>query len=441
MIIKTLDFYDREKPTPSSIRSKTKFSISLLALAIPSITFARPNGHIDEFKARGLRHRDTSISTPTLNSTNAPAAYAAICLAANSEVATTAIQNDIQSTTVNTIAIQSDFQNIASELSFIDNQNLVPSAPKFEPQWQELSQQWTNVLWASRTAASNIVAVCTEFTAVIMPAIANITDGEIPIHEAVEILNDFFISDGFTSLIGALTNFTESFTGYAGKLTESDEQMIQELQTEITALTANIKQLQIEMGAVGAALGAAVFVDVGLLYVFPEFSPVIIGAGLAAVGGSAIGFGLLETELESDYSQRSSDQNQIDALQEQLATIAQVNATLDSVKSQVDTMSGQLNVSTVIWNAVTSDIQQTIKFLQMGEGNVPLILWNTVNTTGSCYYGPISSAMNNYAAGITNSGIPPPTESSIQVLEITQAVLHAKAIGIVSKATNQTIQA
>ncbi|KAJ3985717.1 hypothetical protein F5890DRAFT_1473568 [Lentinula detonsa] len=274
-----------------------KFSISLLALAIPSITFARPNGHIDEFKARGLRHRDTPISTPTLNSTNAPAVYAAI-------------------TTVNAIAIQSDFQNIASELSFIDNQNLVPSAPKFEPQWQELSQQWTNVLWASRTAASNIVAVCTAFTAVI----------------SVEILNDFLgevedqhqgsqsISDGFTSLIGALTNFTESFTGYAGKLTESDEQTIQELQTEITALTANIKQLQIEMGAVGAALGAAVFVDVGLLYVFPEFSPVIIGAGLAAVGGSAIGFGLLETELEN-------------ALQEQLATIAQVNATLDSVKS------------------------------------------------------------------------------------------------------------
>ncbi|KAJ3723598.1 hypothetical protein DFJ43DRAFT_1041925 [Lentinula guzmanii] len=278
---------------------------------------------------------------------------------------------------------QSDFQNIASELSFIDNQNLVPSAPKFEPQWQELSQQWTNVLWASRTAASNIVAVCTEFTAVIMPAIANITDGEIPIHEAVEILNDFLsevedqhqgsqsISDGFTSLIGALTNFTESFTGYAGKLTESDEQTIQEeLQTEITALTANIKQLQIEMGAVGAALGASVFVDAGLLYVFPEFSPVIVGAGLAAVGGSAIGFGLLETELESDYSQRSSDQNQIDTLQEQLATIAQVNATLDSVKSQVDTMSGQLNVSTVIWNAVTSDIQQTINFLQTGERNV-----------------------------------------------------------------------
>ncbi|KAJ3749877.1 hypothetical protein DFH05DRAFT_4442 [Lentinula detonsa] len=161
------------------------------------------------------------------------------------------------------------------------------------------------------------------------------------------------ISDGFTSLIGALTNFTESFTGYAGKLTESDEQTIQELQTEITALTANIKQLQIEMGAVGAALGASVFVDAGLLYVFPEFSPVIIGAGLAAVGGSAIGFGLLETELESDYSQRSSDQNQIDALQEQLATIAQVNATLDSVKS-----------------SVTSDIHQTINFLQMGEGNV-----------------------------------------------------------------------
>ncbi|KAJ3798580.1 hypothetical protein GGU11DRAFT_865127 [Lentinula aff. detonsa] len=349
-----------------------KFTISLLALAIPSITFARPNGHIDEFKARGLRHRDTSISTPTLNSTNAPAAYAAICSAANSEVATTAIQNDIQSTTVNAIAIQSDFQNIASELSFIDNQNLVPSAPKFEPQWQELSQQWTNVLWASRTAASNIVAVCTEFTAVIMPAIA----------KTVSILKDFLgeveaqhqgsqsIPDGFTSLIGALTNFTESFTGYAGKLTESDEQTIQELQTEITALTANIKQLQIEMGAVGAGLGASVFVDAGLLYVFPEFSPVIIGAGLAAVGGSAIGFGLLETELESDYSQRSSDQNQIDALQEQLATIAQVNATLDSVKSQVDTMSGQLNVSTVIWNAVTSDIQQTINFLQTGERNV-----------------------------------------------------------------------
>jgi hypothetical protein len=59
--------------------------------------------------------------------------------------------------------------------------------------WKRLHdywQNWTNILWASRTTASNTAAYCTEFTTVIMPFVANLTT-PVPASLSVEVLSQY----------------------------------------------------------------------------------------------------------------------------------------------------------------------------------------------------------------------------------------------------------
>ncbi|KAE9394526.1 hypothetical protein BT96DRAFT_1022490 [Gymnopus androsaceus JB14] len=337
------------------------------------------------------------------------------------------------------------FQSIGVQLLFIDSENL--DTQKFAPTWNELEQQWTNILWGSRTTASNTLAVayCTEFVTVIKPFIANLL-GPAPPTTSVEVLQQYIAeaqslettaqatAESFTLLQGNLTTFVATFQKFATKQQAQDITEIDQFM-DIKSLNTQIDTLNNEIAGVGAALGATIFIDVAVLGLFPEAAPLIVGFGVLAVAGEAIAFGILETELNNDYKQMTSDQSQISNLQANLQAISQANSTLASIKNQTATLTTQLGAFDAIWNAVVNDATQVISFLNMASNQttIPLIFWATINNA-DCYYQAMATALNNYADGIADSGIPAPTQRcSLEPFVIDHAALHATAMRIISE--------
>ncbi|KAE9393928.1 hypothetical protein BT96DRAFT_1022799 [Gymnopus androsaceus JB14] len=368
----------------------------------------------------------------------------------NSAEGSTAIQADIQNVTANSLAIQEcacwiyDGQYIGAQLSFIDSENL--DSQKFSPTWNEFEQQWTNILWASRTTASNTVAYCTEFTTVIMPFVANLS-GPIPPTISVQVLQQYISeaqslaasaqanAESFTWLQGNITTFVATFQNFASQQQAQDNTQIQQLMADIASLNSKIDGLQKEISDVGVALGATIFLDVFAILLFPEFAPLIIGAGVLAVAGEVAAYDSLKQQVQDSKNEIASDQAQISNLQNSLQIISLTDSTLGNTKNSTATLTTQLGAFDAIWSAVVDDSNQVISYLTDAESmtTIPLIFWATINNV-DCYYQAMASALINYADGISNSGIPAPTRRrSLEPLVIDHAELHATATRLVSE--------
>ncbi|KAJ7657936.1 hypothetical protein B0H17DRAFT_1213399 [Mycena rosella] len=375
----------------------------------------------------GSRNIDDQVPIPNnLTTAQRQSSYSAVCNAATSAVGQNAIQADIQATTANSLAISQTFQNILNKLTFIDSQNL-NNGVRFAPKWQAIAQNWTNILWASRTTASNTAAYCTEFTTVIMPFVANLT-GPIPASLSVQVLTQYSdmasslgdaaqaTSQAFTALNDSINAFTSTFQTFALKQQQADQQMITQLTGNIKSLQSQIASYNIKIAAVSAALGVTVLGTAAGVTAFPVFAPIIALVGLFAAAGEAAALGVLEHDLSNAKNQLASDQNQVTALQNQLAQIAAANSTLHSIAASTQTMGQQLEGFSAVWAAVKSDCTAVSQYLTFANTPlaraIPQIFWGTINNV-HCVYEGIAIGLQNYAIGITNSGIPPPSKRGL----------------------------
>ncbi|KAF8877306.1 hypothetical protein CPB84DRAFT_1828838 [Gymnopilus junonius] len=368
-----------------------------------------------------------------LSVTQAEAGYAAMCSTANSNTGSNAILADINNVTVNALAIETEFRNVAAQLAFIDSENL--DTQKFSANWTVLTQQWTNILWASRNTASDTVAYCQEFIDTIMPFVANASGINVPPPTSIEVLQEYIAeaqtfqnnakitADAFASLQTNLTIFSASFNNFAQKLKASDDAAISSLLVDIDALTRTINQLDKEISEVATALGITIFTDLAAVVLFPEFAPIIIGVGVLAVAGEGAAWGILANQRSAAANQRAKDQVTVQQLQQQETAIAQANSTLRTIANvTVPTMVNQLQAFNNIWNAVVSDCEQGITYLNTAETQsqsslailLPQIFWSTIEHV-PCMYEQIIPALDQYAAGIASSSIPPPTSNAVSL--------------------------
>ncbi|KAF8151094.1 hypothetical protein K438DRAFT_1988364 [Mycena galopus ATCC 62051] len=412
--------------------------------ALTAVSASDFNSHL--FAARrdlvDLLARQDQVPIPQ-NLTNAQlaTAYQAQCAATTTAIGQATVQADIANATANSLAISATFQDILNKLTLIDSENL-NGGKQFAPTWKAISQNWTNILWASRTTASNTAAYCSEFTSVIMPFVANMT-GPIPTPVSVEVLSEYkqarilpyrsgtradglqmagdlgtaaqATAQAFTDLANSLGAFTTTFQNFALALKSADQQTIDQLNSQIKTLQAQIAVYNVKITALSISLGATALGTAGGVALFPEFAPFIILFGLAAITGEATAFGVLQHQRSDAQSQLSADQSQVAQLQKQLDQIAAANATLHSISLATQTMSQQLGGFTDIWGAVKSDCDSVSTYLSTA-GNfsatikafAPQIFWATTNKV-DCVYEALTTGLQDYAIGITNSGLSQPS--------------------------------
>ncbi|KAJ7679623.1 hypothetical protein B0H17DRAFT_1139150 [Mycena rosella] len=215
----------------------------------------------------GLLARQEQIPIPTsLTNNQSETSYAAQCSAVNSATGQQAILNDIGAVTSNSIALDTQFQNILNKLTLIDTENL-NGGVRFAPTWSALAQDWTNILWASRTTATNTAAYCTEFTNVIMPFVANIST-PIPISLSVELLAQFSemattleaeaqtTSTAFMSLNNSMNAFTPTFSTFAMSQRTTANTTAVMLMAEIINLQIQIAEYDTTISRLATAVGA-----------------------------------------------------------------------------------------------------------------------------------------------------------------------------------------
>ncbi|PPQ72232.1 hypothetical protein CVT26_006991 [Gymnopilus dilepis] len=399
---------------------------------------------------RFLHRRQSTPVVGNLSASQAQAGFEAMCSSASSPSGSSAITADINNVTVNSLAIETEFRNVAAQLAFIDSENL-NNGKTFAPAWNDLAQAWTNILWASRDTASDTVAYCQEFIDTIMPAaLAESTTAPVGIEllqlyiseaESLEAQAQM-TSDAFSALEKNLTTFTTMFNNFAVQLKQTDDGTIDSLLHDIAALNATISQLDKEINDIALALGVTVFVTVGASALLPEFAPLILGAGVIAVGGEAAAWGVLAKERSNDANQRSQDQAMVQELQQQETAIAQANSTLHSISNvTVPTMVTQLSAFVSIWNSVVSDCEQAKSYLNMTIQQspiapiLPMTVWATFNHV-PCIYEQVIPALNLYASGIDSSMIPPPTQGQLSLSsnwkKLTTTQFHARVQSMVS---------
>ncbi|KAJ7433886.1 hypothetical protein B0H11DRAFT_566963 [Mycena galericulata] len=427
----------------------TALSIALVSLTVTSASFIASPPLAARRELNTLLVRQDQVPIPT-NLTNAQleTSYASQCSAINTATGQSAIQADIQAATSNSLAISQTFQAILNKLTFIDSENL-NSGVLFAPTWSAMAQNWTNILWASRTTASNTAAYCTEFTTVIMPFVANLT-GPIPPSLSVEVLDQYAAmaeslgaaaqatSEAFTALNNSINSFTFTFQNFAVKQKAADQQTIDQLNGDIAALQAQISVYNTELSALAAAIGVTALGTVSGVALFPEFAPFIIGFGIAAIAGEAAAYGVLETDRGNAMSKLNQDQAQVATLQNELAEIAAANSTLYSIDVATQTMGSQLGGFTAIWNAVVSDCTAVAQYLTDANSAldraIPQIFWATTNNV-NCVYQSMATGLEDYAIGIANSGLPSPTSRrALGGPADFAAKLHADVLALVAGA-------
>ncbi|KAJ7311689.1 hypothetical protein DFH08DRAFT_897430 [Mycena albidolilacea] len=405
------------------------------ASSLSSYPFAARRDLVD------LLARQDQVPIPQ-NLTNAQleAAYQAQCGATTTAIGQATIQADIANATANSLAISATFQDILNKLTLIDSENL-NGGKQFAPTWKTIAQNWTNILWASRTTASNTAAYCSEFTTVIMPFVANLT-GPIPISLSAEVLAEYkgarilpyrgstlanglqmadslgsaaqATADAFTGLNNSIGAFTATFQNFALAQQSADQQSIDQLNSEIKSLQAKIAAYNVQITALAIALGATALGTAAGVALFPAFAPFIILFGLAAITGEATAFGVIQHERSDAQSQLNADQSQLAQFQRQLDQITAANSTLHSISLAAQTMGQQLGGFTAIWNAVKSDCDEVSQYLttastfDTGPIKIPQIFWATTNKV-DCVYEALTTGLQDYAIGITNSGLPPPS--------------------------------
>ncbi|KAJ6599533.1 hypothetical protein B0H10DRAFT_1959055 [Mycena sp. CBHHK59/15] len=441
------------------------FSVLLSTLAVASASYltsdSLPRGGPNQ---RRITPPNGPPQIPLLtNLTNAQleTAYAAQCAAVNSATGQSQILADIGNTTVNSIAIdvcpsftllslfpahvsQESFSQIYAQLLLIDSQNLNNGA-FFAPTWNAINQNWTNILWASRTIASNTAAYCTEFTTTVMPFVANLT-GPIPTNISVEVLKSYSdmaddlaaeaeaTSEAFTDIINAMTDFTATFSRFAAEEDAMDQQMLDFLLDNIASLKQEIIQYNIEIVEAEILMGVTVFGSVVCMLLFPEAAPFIFLAGIAALGIEAAEWANLQNERTAALSFLDQNITQAAVLTNELAEIAQANYTLSQIQNSANAMGMQLQGFSAIWAAVKSDcnsVAEYITVLNSTIATIPQIFWSTENNI-HCVYESVATALTDYAIGISDSGIPPPT--SKRALEKFPAKLHADTQALVAAA-------
>ncbi|KAF7356250.1 hypothetical protein MVEN_00956500 [Mycena venus] len=402
-----------------------KFNTSFLALAFCSIAIAQTD-------------------LPPLTNANAPAVYSAICESSDSAVGQAAIASDINNVTVNVLAIQDKFDDIRTTLSIIDSEHL--DSREFSPAWGQLSQNWTNLLWSSRTLASNIIVYCNELTDVLLPILQTvdpaIAASTLVAYEQESVplnTSSHALALGFDQLHGDILNFYEMYKDFAANQTIADNSTITQLETDIESLRSDIKTYQAKIADLGIAIGATVAGDVVLIALMPQFSVVLLAAGVGAIAGET-------AELEQDKARVTADQKsididteQIEALNAELQLIAAAQTNLELVNTTAVAVSEQLTGFTAIWNAVNADITKAVDYLnlsinQTSDPLIPILWWATLRKVPDCVYGPLTNGLNNYTIGIDNSGLPQPTVSKVslqmQVMEYSDH--HARTMDIIS---------
>ncbi|KAF7366040.1 hypothetical protein MVEN_00480200 [Mycena venus] len=377
---------------------------------------------------KDLLARQDQVRIPSnLTDAQLESSYAATCGATNSALGQSAIQADIQAATSNSLAISQTFQDILNKLTFIDSESLNPGAPPFAPRWKDIAQNWTNILWASRTTASNTAAYCTEFTTVIMPFVANLT-GPIPADLSVQVLNEYSdmandladaaqaTAQAFVTLNNSINAFTATFQTFALQQQASDQNMIEQLNGDIARLKVDIARYNTDLAVIAGAMGLTLFGTLGGIVAFPEFAPFIMLFGVLAIAGEATAFGILQNELNDARSQLSGDESKLASLQRELAAIAAANSTLHSIEASTQTMGQQLTGFSAIWGAVKSDCTSVGEYLKLANSplsrRIPQIFWGTLNNV-HCVYEGVAIGLEDYAIGITNSGLPPPTKRGL----------------------------
>ncbi|KAJ7726092.1 hypothetical protein B0H16DRAFT_270469 [Mycena metata] len=333
-----------------------KFNTSFLALA---------------FCATALGQTDL----PPLTSTNAPAVNSAICSTSDSAIGVAAIAADINNITVNVLAIQDKFDDIRTTLSIIDSENL--DSRKFSPPWGQLSQNWTNLLWGSRRLASDIIVYCNELTDVVLPLVANQSGIIVNPAAAVSTLEAYeqesvplnasseAMAQGFDDLRGNILNFYQMYKDFAVNQSSFDNSTITQLQTDIDSLQREIKTYQAKIADLGIAIGATVAGDAVLIALMPQFSVILLAAGVGAVAGETATLEQDKAVVAADQKSVNIDTNQIAALTAELNLIAAAQTNLQVVNSTALAVSNELTGFTAIWNAVNADITKAVSYIDM----------------------------------------------------------------------------
>ncbi|KAJ6511213.1 hypothetical protein DFH09DRAFT_1333870 [Mycena vulgaris] len=409
-----------------------RFSTFALTLALLTVSSATPLSgpplHGRQDARRPLTRQNDQVPFPS-NPTEAQfeAAYAAVCNETNSAVSQKVLRGDMEEFGSSAILSNAMFKLIGTQLAAIDEQKL-NNGTLFAPKWAEITQEWTNILWASQATALNTAAYCTHFTKDIMPLVVNLstpipTDAGTTMAGAVLANYSAMaahleteaqsMSDAFTVLRNSITAFTQTFRSFAVNEKAVDQMMIDSLEANIAILRAQIDGDNIKLAQLGVALALTIVGAPVASAIWTFWFKRIITAGVLAIVGEVVELKNIFDQQSSDVGQVNTALIQIHALQAQLPAISAASYSLEMITTTAESIGKQLMGFNDLWNAVRSDgvaVQSYLKTLSSNStlARQPAIYWGTRNKV-PCTYEAIASALNIFSR---HCGLPDPSTVS-----------------------------
>ncbi|KAJ6492386.1 hypothetical protein DFH09DRAFT_1104868 [Mycena vulgaris] len=289
---------------------KAVFSVLLSTLAVVSASYLEG----DLFLRRGPNYdlftrQNQNGSQPVLSNlikAQLETAYAATCNATTSATGQSQILEDIQNTTANAVAIDvSPNSTLHAPFPLMCNLEIVQSdLGKTDGHPLGESQQWAGFRRRGRQSTRHPARwqptqPPIEFTTAIMPLVADLT-GPIPTNISVEVLANYGAMAGALAAEAKATS--RAFTSIINNMNDSpkqgdsDQQLIDSLNANITALMGQIQQYDTYIALWAGGVDITAFASVSLMAVLPVAAPFFIVAGYVALEVEVVEWAKLSQE-------------------------------------------------------------------------------------------------------------------------------------------------
>ncbi|KAI0259618.1 hypothetical protein BC834DRAFT_607753 [Gloeopeniophorella convolvens] len=317
-------------------------------------------------------------------------------------------QAELASDVVNAAGFSSgmvtNFTVIGDLLAVIDSLNLGPV--KFQPGWNNISNQFTQLLTLFKKSASLTASIADQMDTTVLPFvlstdvpnsfkvpalqvfIANITTVASPLSSA--------ISSAFNTWNDNLTSFSNSFASFAAEADPArDTSLILTQLQSLALLTQDLNNFTASTHTLAVATGTNPVVGAGNRMVPTFYSQVTIGAAILAEILPSSSFSLI-SQYQNLGLKILGLQGMIQSLRNELSLISSARGFINSTATfNRDAFSNHIGFASATGSFALSEINNLIAFLQLG-GPQPTVL-QVFLTEGTTIYSSVASALNNYA--------------------------------------------
>lgn len=353
-------------------------------------------------------------------------AYATMTKQANDPSTSEKIVKEVQDLFDRAMAMSQSFEHIKIELGKVDANEYKDKddkpLEKLQPTWIGYQNRFTHLMWNSRDAATNSVAVLRDFVEALCPVLK---DPDVKFEEKKDALREFLTgskpivrsqTQTFTTLHNDVEAFSAKCIAFADTRNTELTARIKTLNDEISALIKEIEACDatvIEMGVLlgGTAVAGLVAggIVVGALWALLEAAaPGVLIALILAAAATMIG---ALAKLISTLNTRSNAQDKYDTkqaevkvLNQQLQELVALKSNLTALDREIKQTHTRLDDFSDIRAMPYRDAQSILEYITAVSAWDETALYRT--QFAEAVYKAAIPAVKKYASRVSDSSLP-----------------------------------